>query len=44
MSYTLNKFQEDPARQRQELMQLGKQLLEDGRLPDAWKVLLLAAG
>lgn len=44
VSYTLNKFKEDPARQRQELMQLGKQLLEEGRLLDAWKVLLLAAG
>lgn len=44
VSYTLNKFQEDPTQQRQELMQLGKQLLEEGRLPDAWKVLLLAAG
>ncbi|RPD48660.1 flavin reductase family protein [Hymenobacter sediminis] len=43
VGYTLNKFREDPARQRQELTQLGKQLLEEGRLLDAWKVLLLAA-
>lgn len=43
VSYTLNKFANDPNEQRQELMQLGKQLLEEGRLLDAWKVLLLAA-
>ncbi|WP_375435466.1 flavin reductase family protein [uncultured Hymenobacter sp.] len=30
--------------QRQQLMQLGKKILEEGKLLEAWKVLLLAAG
>ncbi|UOQ77047.1 flavin reductase family protein [Hymenobacter sp. 5516J-16] len=43
VAYTLNKFRGEPARQRRELMLLGKQLLEEGRLLEAWQVLLLAA-
>ncbi|UYZ64283.1 flavin reductase family protein [Hymenobacter weizhouensis] len=43
VSYTLNKFRDEPQQQRQELMLLGKKLLEEGRLLEAWKVLLLAA-
>lgn len=43
VGYTLNKFKGNPAQQRRELIQLGKQLLEEGRLLDAWKVLLLAS-
>ncbi|GAB3224303.1 flavin reductase family protein [Hymenobacter seoulensis] len=42
VSYTLNKHRHEPAQQRQELMLLGQKLLEEGRLLDAWKVLLLA--
>ncbi len=33
---------DSPAEQRQQLLRLGKQLLEDGHLLDAWKTLLLA--
>ena len=43
VSYTLSKYP-DAAGQQAALMQLGKQLLEEGRLLEAWKVLLLAAG
>ncbi|WP_400191087.1 flavin reductase family protein [Hymenobacter sp. B81] len=42
VAYTLNKYRESPAEQRHHLMLLGKTLLEEGRLLDAWKVLLLA--
>jgi flavin reductase (DIM6/NTAB) family NADH-FMN oxidoreductase RutF len=42
VAYTLNKYRDNPAEQYQELMLLGKQILEEGRLVDAWKVLLLA--
>ncbi|WP_426491818.1 flavin reductase family protein [Hymenobacter sp. 102] len=41
VSYTLSKHAE-AAEQKSALVQLGKQLLEEGRLLDAWKVLLLA--
>ncbi|MCA8830007.1 flavin reductase family protein [Hymenobacter pini] len=41
VSYTISKHPE-AAEQKAALMQLGKQLLEEGRLLDAWKVLLLA--
>ncbi|MDF7811304.1 flavin reductase family protein [Hymenobacter sp. YC55] len=34
----------DPTEQRRQLVLLGKQLLEEGKLLDAWKTLLLAAG
>ena len=42
VSYTLNKFRDEPAQLHQELMLLGKKLLEEGRLLEAWKTLLLA--
>ncbi|QJX48457.1 flavin reductase family protein [Hymenobacter taeanensis] len=42
VTYTLQKYQTDPAQQRQELILLGKKILEEGRLQEAWKVLLLA--
>lgn len=42
VAYTLNKFQHDPSLQRRQLELLGQQLLEQGRLLDAWKTLLLA--
>lgn len=40
--YTLNQHASNPARQRHELVLLGQKLLEEGRLVDAWKTLLLA--
>ncbi|TGE04209.1 flavin reductase family protein [Hymenobacter fodinae] len=43
VAYTLNKFKADAATQQQELMLLGQKMLEEGRLLEAWKVLLLAA-
>ena len=43
VSYTLSQHHGSPTRQREELMILGKKLLEEGRLLDAWKTLLLAA-
>lgn len=43
VSYTLNKYRDNPEEQHQQLMLLGKKLLENGQLLDAWKVLLLAA-
>ncbi|GAB2967757.1 flavin reductase family protein [Hymenobacter coalescens] len=42
VAYTLNKFQHDPALQRRQLQLLGQQLLEQGRLREAWQVLLLS--
>lgn len=42
VSYTLSKHAADPAAQRRELLLLGKKTLEEGRLLDAWKTLLLA--
>lgn len=41
VSYTWNKYQHDPATLRQELEMLGKKLLEDKQVDQAWKVLLL---
>ena len=41
VSYILTKYQHDPARQRKELEVLGKKLLEDNQVAQAWKVLLL---
>ena len=43
VSYALSKYHGDPTTQRQELVLLGQKLLEEGRLLDAWKTLLLAA-
>ncbi|MBT9392503.1 flavin reductase family protein [Hymenobacter sp. NST-14] len=42
VSYTLSQYHGSPSRQREELILLGQKLLEDGRLLDAWKTLLLA--
>ncbi|WP_162055428.1 flavin reductase family protein [Pontibacter pamirensis] len=41
VSYILTKYQHDPATQRKELELLGKKLLEDNQVTQAWKVLLL---
>ena len=43
VDYILSKYRADAAEQRRQLELLGKKLLEEGRLLDAWKVLLLAA-
>ncbi|KUG07636.1 flavin reductase family protein [Solirubrum puertoriconensis] len=43
VAYTLNKYRDNPTELRQQLMLLGKNILEEGRLEEAWKVLLLAA-
>jgi hypothetical protein len=42
VAYTLNKYKEDKTRLKQEMEILGKKLLEDNRVQDAWKVLLLS--
>ncbi|QIL74527.1 flavin reductase family protein [Hymenobacter sp. HDW8] len=42
VAYTLSKYEKAPQEQRQQLELLGKKLLEEGRLVDAWKTLLLA--
>ncbi|ARS36152.1 flavin reductase family protein [Pontibacter actiniarum] len=42
VSYILNKYKATPAQLRQELELLGKKLLEDNQVEQAWKVLLLA--
>ncbi|RFP66522.1 flavin reductase family protein [Hymenobacter lapidiphilus] len=42
VGYTLSQHPADPTRQRHELVLLGQKLLEEGRLLDAWKTLLLA--
>lgn len=42
VAYTLNKHYGNPAEQRRQLMLLGKQFLEEGLVPEAWKTLLLA--
>ena len=44
VSAVLHQHFGNPTEQRRELMLLGKKILEEGRLLDAWKVLLLAAG
>ncbi|MFD3001805.1 flavin reductase family protein [Pontibacter toksunensis] len=41
VSYILTKYRHDPAKQRKELEVLGKKLLEDNQVAQAWKVLLL---
>ncbi|MDX5482008.1 MAG: flavin reductase family protein [Hymenobacteraceae bacterium] len=41
VSYTLNKYKDDPERLHQELELLGKKMLEDNKVQEAWKVLLL---
>ncbi|HEX8426038.1 flavin reductase family protein [Hymenobacter sp.] len=42
VSAVLQQYFGNPTEQRQQLMLLGKKLLEQGKLLDAWKVLLLA--
>ncbi|GAA4387263.1 flavin reductase family protein [Hymenobacter koreensis] len=42
VAYTLNKYRHDAAEQRRQLMLLGKKILEEGRLLEAWQVLLMA--
>ncbi|RIJ42763.1 flavin reductase family protein [Pontibacter oryzae] len=42
VSYTLNKYKADTEKLKQELQQLGKKLLEDNQVQEAWKVLLLS--
>ena len=42
VSYTLSQHAANAPRQRHELVLLGQKLLEEGRLLDAWKTLLLA--
>lgn len=41
VSYTLNKYGNDKSQLREELEKLGKKLLEDNQVQEAWKVLLL---
>lgn len=42
VAYTLHKYQDNATEQHRQLQLLAKQLLEEGRLLDAWKTLLLA--
>lgn len=42
VSYTLNKYKSNPDKLKLELQQLGKKLLEDNQVQEAWKVLLLS--
>lgn len=42
VAYTLNKYRDDPAELKKHLTLLGKQFLEEGKLHEAWRVLLLA--
>jgi len=42
VAYLLNKHEANPPVLRQQLTQLAQQFLAEGRLPEAWKVLLLA--
>ena len=44
VAYTLNKYKDDKSKLKQELVQLGKKLLEDNQVQAAWKVLLLSGG
>lgn len=44
ISATLQQHFGNPTKQRQQLMLLGKKILEEGKLLEAWKTLLLAAG
>ncbi|MFD2514269.1 flavin reductase family protein [Pontibacter locisalis] len=41
VAYTLNKYKDEPGKLRQELELLGKKLLEDNQVQEAWRVLLL---
>ncbi|HEY4652464.1 MAG TPA: flavin reductase family protein, partial [Pontibacter sp.] len=41
VAYTINKYQQDPATLRKELQLLGKQLLENNQVQEAWRVLLM---
>jgi flavin reductase (DIM6/NTAB) family NADH-FMN oxidoreductase RutF len=41
VAYTLNKYRDDAAALPQQLMLLGRQFLEEGRVAEAWKVLLM---
>jgi len=43
VAYTINKYKNTPAILRQELEQLGKKLLEDNQVQEAWKVLLMTS-
>ncbi|MDQ2771775.1 MAG: flavin reductase family protein, partial [Bacteroidota bacterium] len=40
VAYLLNKHRDDAPELKQQLLQLGRQLLAEGRLVEAWKVLL----
>lgn len=42
VAYTLNKYRDDSARLKTELELLGKKLLEDNMVQEAWKLLLLS--
>ena len=44
VAYLLYKHQADPAEQATQLTLLARQWLEAGRVPEAWRVLLLATG
>ncbi|UOQ68160.1 flavin reductase family protein [Hymenobacter volaticus] len=44
VSTVLQQYFGNPTEQRQQLMLLGKKILEEGKLLEAWKTLLLAAG
>ncbi|MCC2545030.1 flavin reductase family protein [Hymenobacter sp. BT175] len=44
VAYTLNKYRDDATEQRRQLTLLGKQWLEESKLLEAWKTLLLADG
>ena len=42
VAYTFSKHEKAPQEQQRQLELLGKKLLEEGRLVEAWKTLLLA--
>ncbi|GAA4006832.1 flavin reductase family protein [Hymenobacter fastidiosus] len=42
VAYTLNKYRDNAPEQRKHMTLLGQQFLLEGRLPEAWKTLLLA--
>ena len=39
VAYLLNKYRDDAPELRQQLLQLGRQFLAEGRLAEAWKAL-----
>ncbi|MBO2007435.1 flavin reductase family protein [Hymenobacter negativus] len=41
VAYTLNKYRDDAPQLKKQLLQLGRQFLAEGRLVEAWKVLLV---